>query len=53
MAGFLLRLFWTRFLGKESWRRSRIVAASTSLLGYLIFGERAGTDPRMSTGGPS
>jgi putative tricarboxylic transport membrane protein len=42
VAGFLLMFFWARFLGKESWRLSLIVAASTSLLGFLIFGELLG-----------
>lgn len=40
--GFLLMLFWCRFLGKETWRLSLIVAAAASLLGYLIFGELLG-----------
>ena len=42
VAGFLLMFFWCRFLGRESWRLSLIVAASTSLLGFLIFGELLG-----------
>jgi putative tricarboxylic transport membrane protein len=40
--GFLLMLFWCRFLGKETWRLSLVVAAATSVLGYLIFGELLG-----------
>ncbi len=42
VAGFLLMLFWVRFLGRETWRLALIVAAATSLLGYLIFGELLG-----------
>ena len=42
VAGFLLMAFWCRYLGKESWRMSLIVAASSSILGYEIFGELLG-----------
>ncbi|SOD98996.1 tripartite tricarboxylate transporter TctB family protein [Blastococcus haudaquaticus] len=42
VAGFLLMAFWVRFLGRETWRLSLVVAAATSLLGYLIFGELLG-----------
>jgi len=42
VAGFLLMAFWCRHLGKESWRLSLIVAASSSILGYMIFAELLG-----------
>ena len=42
VAGFLLMAFWTRFLGRETWRMALIVAAATSLVGYLVFGELLG-----------
>ncbi|HYH32924.1 MAG TPA: tripartite tricarboxylate transporter TctB family protein [Pseudonocardia sp.] len=41
-AGFLLMLFWTRFLGRESWRLSLLVSAGTALAFYQIFGPMLG-----------
>jgi putative tricarboxylic transport membrane protein len=42
VGGFLLMLFWCRYLGRESWRLSLVVSAATAVLGYLVFGELLG-----------
>lgn len=38
VAGFLLLLFWARYLGRESWRLSVAVAAGVTLAFYYVFG---------------
>lgn len=42
VAGFLLLLFWMRYLGRESWKLSLIVAAGVTLVFYYVFGPLLG-----------